>query len=271
MPKGQTSGDRLGRYGAIMEQVFFRHYRRGMKSFYFTSDEYALAASELGIPQPRNCPDIIYTFRSSRRPLPESIRSTAPAGRQWVIRLAGTGRYEFALAPPSSVVPNPDLAYTKVPDATPAVIAMYALNDEQALLARIRYNRLVDLFSGAVCYSLQNHLRTSVPGMGQIEVDELYVGVDRSGAHYIFPVEAKASHETLGLHQIEQGVELCRLRFPGLICRPMAAQFMNDGVVVLFEFEQQEGRLRIRSERHYRLVAPDAISPDELASYRALA
>jgi len=42
---------------------------------------------------------------------------------------------------------------------------MYALGDEQALLAKLRYNRLLDIFTGVVCYSLQNHLRTNVPGM----------------------------------------------------------------------------------------------------------
>ena len=31
-----------------------------------------------------------------------------------------------------------NLAVTKVPDATPGIIAKYALNDEQAVLARVR-------------------------------------------------------------------------------------------------------------------------------------
>ncbi len=36
-------------------------------------------------------------------------------------------------------------------------------------------------FTGITCYSLQNHLRTSVPDIGQVETDELYVGVDKKG------------------------------------------------------------------------------------------
>lgn len=83
------------------------------------------------------------------------------------------------------------MAETKVPDAPPGVIAMYSLNDEQALLAKLRYNRLVDIFTRVTCYSLQNHLRTAVPKLGQVETDEIYIGVDRRGAHYIFPVQAK--------------------------------------------------------------------------------
>jgi len=49
--------------------------------------------------------------------------------------------------------PNPLLSETKIPDATPGIIDMYALTDEQALLAKVRYNRLVDVFTGVTCYS----------------------------------------------------------------------------------------------------------------------
>ncbi len=115
--------------------------------------------------------------------MPDSITSTAPAGQAWLIKLAGRGRYRFVLSDTWEVAPNPALLQIKIPDATPGIIARYALDDEQALLALIRYNRLIDTFTGVTCYSLQNHLRTSVPEIGQIEVDELYVGLDRRGAH----------------------------------------------------------------------------------------
>ena len=45
--------------------------------------------------------------------------------------------------------------------------------------------------SRKVSSALQNHLRTTVAGMGQVETDEIYVGVDRSGSHYVVPVQAK--------------------------------------------------------------------------------
>ena len=89
------------------------------------------------------------------------------------------------------LIPNQNLAGTKIPDATPGIIAKYAFSDEQALLTRIRANRLIDIFLGIACYSLQNHLRTTVVGMGQVETDEIYVGVDKGGSHYVVPVQAK--------------------------------------------------------------------------------
>ena len=88
-------------------------------------------------------------------------------------------------------IPNPNLAVTKIPDSTPGIISKYAFGDEQAVLSRVRYNRLIDVFLGIACYSLQNHLRTTVAGMGQVETDEIYVGVDKNGSHYAVPVQAK--------------------------------------------------------------------------------
>ena len=65
------------------------------------------------------------------------------------------------------------------------------MDDEQALLAIVRYNRLIDTFLGLTTYSLQNHLRTTVKGIGQIEIDDLYIGINHVGEGFIIPIEAK--------------------------------------------------------------------------------
>ncbi len=157
---------------------------------------------------------------------------------------------------------------TKVPDSTPGVIAKYALNDEQALLAKLRYNRLIDIFTGVACYSLQNHLRTTVPSVGQVETDEIYIGVDRRGAHYVFPVQAKGGHDKLGVVQIEQDFALCADKFPSLICRPIAAQFMGKDLIALFELEHGENGIAVTMEKHYRLVPPKEVTATDLDTYR---
>jgi len=160
------------------------------------------------------------------------------------------------------------MAVTKVPDSTPGIVAKYAFNDEQALLAKVRYNRLVDIFSGVTCYSLQNHLRTTVPEMGQVETDEIYIGVDKKGAHYVFPVQAKGGKDKLNLVQIEQDFAVCATKFPLLVCRPIAAQFMEEGVIALFEFESGENGVTISSEKHYKLVPPKDVTDNDLQTYR---
>lgn len=145
---------------------------------------------------------------------------------------------------------------------------MYALSDEQALLAKVRYNRLIDIFTGVACYSLQNHLRTTAPGIGQVEVDEIYVGLDRRGANYVFPIQAKGKNDKLNIVQIEQDIAVCTAKFPGLICRPIGAQFMADDLIALFELEVIDTGVAVAAERHYRLVAASNISPDDLARYQ---
>ena len=155
-----------------------------------------------------------------------------------------------------SVTPNLALLCIKVPDATPGMIAKYALDDEQALLAKLRYNRLIDIFTGLACYSLQNHLRCGVAGMGQVETDEIYVGVNRHGAHAVIPVQAKAGRDRMSVVQIEQDFALCAQHFTDLICRPIGAQFMAEDVIALFEFVATENGVAVREERHYQLVPP---------------
>ena len=123
--------------------------------------------------------------------MPERILTTQPAGSTWIIEGIGRAAYAFKLVKLNRIEPNSELVAIKVPDSTPEIIAAHAFTDEQALLARVRYNRLVDIFLGLAAYSLQNHLRTSVKGIGQIEIDEIYVGVDRHGCQFVIPVQAK--------------------------------------------------------------------------------
>jgi len=258
---------RPNRYERIIEKVFFAHYSPGQEEVAFDREEFESTSRALKIPLPKNLGDVVYSFRY-RTQLPRSIQDTAPEGKAWVIMAAGRGRYRLVAVRPLDVRPRDGWAAIKVPDATPGLISMYALSDEQALLAKIRYNRLIDIFTGITCYSLQSHLRTTVPGMGQVETDEIYVGIDKRGAQYVFPVEAKAGRETLGTLQVGQDFALCETRFPDLICRPIGAQFMASGVIALLEFALTDGELTITAEKHYRLVPPEQLSPEDLSDYQ---
>src|ERR1035437_2771786 len=200
------------RYNQIIEKIFFDHFAEGLIDFEFQREEFRDAAIALGVRPPDNLGDIPYSYRY-RKPLPDRIRATAEEGSEWIIRPAGIGRYRFALVPIFNLAPNANLVETKILDATPGIIMRYALGDEQALLAIMRFNRLIDIFTGLTCYSLQNHLRTTVPEMGQVEVDEIYIGIDKRGAHYIIPVQAKGGTDSLGIVQIEQDFGLAAAKF----------------------------------------------------------
>ncbi len=194
--------------------------------------------------------------------------ATQPGGMAWRIELAGRSLYKFVLGKESRIIPSPSLVKTEIPDATPELISVYALDDEQAVLAVVRYNRLIDIFLGITTYSLQNHLRTTVRGVGQIEIDELYVGIDSRGCHYVVPVQAKVGKDQISIVQTAQDIRACEEKFDGIRCRPVSVQFMPDKTIAMFELTFQDDDLRVVAERHYRLVAADQLSRDQVRDYR---
>jgi len=257
------------RYAAIITWIFNRYYRKGLRSFKFTRDDIEKAVEALKISRPKNLGDVIYSFRF-RAKLPEAITSTASSRCEWIIRLAGTAKYRFCLSRYNRIVPSEGRYQIKIPDSTPEIISRYALDDEQALLAMVRYNRLIDVFLGITAYSLQNHLRTTVPDVGQVETDEIYVGIRKSGEQFIIPVQAKGGSDKIGLVQVEQDLLLCQAKYPSLTPRLVAVQFQrgDEKVIVMFELTIQKDNLRIIDERHYRLVPYSEIDDDDLATMR---
>jgi hypothetical protein len=255
------------RYQALVSEIFRKSYTKGVTSVCFSREELIETADRLRIKIPKNLGDVLYSFRY-RNPLPAEILTTQPKGKEWVIEGAGRALYEFKLVPINRIAPNPNLVTIKLPDATPEIIAVNSLSDEQALLAKVRYNRLIDIFLGVAAYSLQNHLRTTVKGLGQIEIDEVYVGVDRHGCQYIIPVQAKGGNDQLSVVQAKQDIACCAEKFPSLQCRAISAQFMDDSRIALFELcLDADGMVRTVEERHYLLVAGDQIEPSDLQTY----
>ncbi|NBB81514.1 MAG: endonuclease [Verrucomicrobia bacterium] len=255
------------RYGSLIEKIFFDRYRDGATELEFARTDIEEAAEVLEIKLPKNLGDVLYSFRF-RAALPERVVETQPEGMEWVIELAGRAVYKFRLVKINRVLPREDLVTISIPDATPELIRAYALDDEQALLAIVRYNRLIDTFLSLTTYSLQNHLRTTVKGIGQIEIDELYVGLDKRGCHYVIPVQAKGGKDQIGIVQTSQDIRFVEEKFPGMRCRAIAAQFMEAQVVALFELTLQDDEIKVVEERHYRLVPAKNLDQYAIRDYR---
>lgn len=264
MTTGKTK--KPNRYSEIIAEVFRRRYKKGATRLAFERAEFAGIAEEKGIVLPKNLGDTIYSFKY-RAALPEVITRTAPDGYEWIITGAGIAKYEFRLVAPLDISPSKSRVVVKIPDATPEIIGAYALGDEQALLAKVRYNRLIDIFLGITACSLQNHLRTTVKNIGQIEIDELYVGLDRNGCQYVVPVQAKGGKDKHGRQQTEQDIACCKEKFPALRCRPISAQFITKNKIAMFELTEQDGDVKVVSEEHYELVPASSISVEDLAIY----
>ena len=267
---GKGGNDTRKSYAAIIERIFLDRYKKGQTVVDFSRQDLIDTAHKLGVDLPKNIGDVVYSFRY-RRDLPAAIVKTCAASESWFIFPAGHAKYRFERRAANPLVPRADLQQIKIPNATPEIIRKYALSDEQALLAIVRYNRLIDIFTGVTAYSLQNHLRTSVKGMGQIEVDELYVGVNTKGVHFVIPVQAKGRTDRLGIVQVWQDVAYCKAQFPELVPRPIGVQFMPDGAVAMLGLVVDGEDVKVAEERHYRLVSKDELTDAELASLRTRA
>lgn len=126
---------------------------------------------------------------------------------------------------------------------------------------------MIDVFLGIASYSLQNHLRTTVEGIGQVETDEIYVGLDRHGRQYVLPVQAKGGTDQLAVVQTKQDIACCAEKFPNLICRAISVQFMADDLIAMFELTRENDEIKVVEEKHYRLVPSDQISASDLKAY----
>lgn len=264
MAKSKKSGSR---YERLLTAIFLSKWKKCATEVAFVRADLERAAKREKIDLPKNLGDVIYSFRY-RGGQSADIAATAPGGKEWVIKGTGQGSYQFRLVTINRLVPDPKYLPIKIPDSTPEIIVANAKSDEQALLAKVRYNRLVDIFLGVTAYSLQNHLRTTVVGVGQIEIDEVYVGVDKTGSQYVIPVQAKGGGDQLSVVQTEQDVLCCNEKFTALRCRPVSAQFMADDRIALFELALVNDEIRIVDQRHYLLTPAADISDDDLKRYR---
>lgn len=225
--------------------------------------------------------DLKYNSKS-RGDFPEAMRAAAAAGKEWRVTTLAKGKYAFTLHDEGEGIIEPDTALPriKIYDALPSIVERYARKDEQALLARIRYNNLVGVFLGLSVYSLQSHWKTSIRGAGiPIEIDEMYVGMDANGCQFVIPVEAKSvgPRENVTASQVLESYRAAQLQFPAAEIVPVAAKVLDDYSIAMWrlEVDVQTGTVKPVFERHYELSRnPAAGSPqptllqDEAAKYR---
>jgi DNA (cytosine-5)-methyltransferase 1 len=240
-------------YEPIIIHIFNAHFKSSLQEFEFERKEIETAAVELNIQLPANKGDVVYTFRY-RKPLPEQIAEKAPPGQEWIIEGAGRSRYRFRLTKITRIAPSSNISPIKIKNETPELILSNFLSEEQALLANIRFNRIVDKFLEIKAYSLHSHLRTTVEKLGQIELDELYVGSNSKGHKYIVPVQAKGVSERISVVRARQDHLYCRQAFQELICRLLAAQFVSSNVIAIFELMIDNDVVRVIDEKHYHLA-----------------
>jgi hypothetical protein len=242
-------------YVPLLLDIFQARWRKGASSVLFTLDDIRNAAERLDI-EARNPADVIYRMRS-RTILPAEIREKG----FHVLRAIGRGKYQFEKAPDTIIVP-PVTKPVEVPDLTPLPVRrllpeLTSAMDEQALLTVSSYCRLLDHFTGMTMYRLRNHVRKSVPGIGQAELDAVDIGIAGSddSVPVLFPIEAKALADALNRVQVCNMVDYCRHYFPGYSIRPVALKVDVESLLHLMEFNtpSKAAELRILRSQSYAL------------------
>jgi hypothetical protein len=88
----------------------------------------------------------------------------------------------------------------------------------------------------------------------------------------LFFAKAAALHKSVSSLATDSTLKWRKLRgtgqFPGMRCRAIAAQFMENQIVVLFELTLQGDEIKIVEERHYRLVPAADLDQDAIRDYR---
>ena len=156
-------------YQKAIAWVFDKYHKPGAREVRFTLDDVREAARRAR-PDHRQPMDVIYSFRTGRKhELPKGVSERAPEGSIWVLWGDGKSKYRAVVENATEAHFDADLGTSRrssMPDSTPGIISKYAMRDEQALLASIRYNRLLDIYTGIACYSLQESLSHTDKGMG---------------------------------------------------------------------------------------------------------
>lgn len=253
LPKQNSLSD----YDKVIEVLFFKKFDAAgnpdVTELDFQKDELIHAAQSLNIVI-RNFPDVTYTYRS-RGKLPDSICEKG----HWIIKQKGKSNYAFVKSKRAPFFTIQEgLASTDISNSLPEIVEKYIAEDEQGLLSAIRYNRLIDIFTGITCFHLQSHIRTTIEGEGQIEIDDLYVGLDHDGKEYILPLEAKSpdDRDKLGWVQVANLVKFAHQNFPELKCRPICAKPVDLNTVYLIEFDDKTDfdEIGIKDMQLYHLV-----------------
>jgi hypothetical protein len=146
-----------------------------------------------------------------------------------------------------------------IPYAVLEIVAHNLARDEQGMLTMVRYNRLLDVFTGVACFHLQSHIRTHLRSHGQVEIDELYVGVDKDGQGFVLPIAAKEEGEKLGLDKAVALTLFARARFPKLMCRPIGIlrRGLQQFDFVEFEPAEELSKVVVLEMRRYQLVTEE--------------
>lgn len=168
----------------------------------------------------------------------------------------------------ADLIPSDLYFRLNLPDETPAIVILHALDEKQLLLARVRHNRLIDRFFNVIATPIQTAWRSA----GKVEIDEIDVATSNSGKRFAVMVDADSGMMSRSVVALRREFAACKKAFPSLTARSVAVQFLRDAsdeeTIVMFELVETDDGIAVVDQKHYRLVPAKQIGSDDLERYR---
>lgn len=242
---------RLNKYTALVSLIFSEGYRGNSTPFSFSKETLISAGKALEIELPQNLSDVIYNLRH-RAPLPDAIASTAAPEKEWIIETIERGEYRFIQRPCQRVEADPNAFDYLFEDETPRIARDFGMKGAPLLDCILRKNQILKKFLGSPVEHLQSQVRTSVTGVGQVEIGSLFFS-EINGE--VIPVCLIAKPGEFNLAKAAQSMKFAAEHYPEMDCKAVVAQLLSENRVALFELFGSPDAPRVLQEAHFTLAS----------------
>jgi hypothetical protein len=132
----------------------------------------------------------------------------------------------------------------RVPNGLPYLVDKFISNEKQFLLSQLSYSRLLDIYSGVNCFPI--HIATE-------QVDEVYVGMQRTGISHVFLVRVATGDRPLRTSDLRKCFDHFATEFSSAFVRLIVVQAVVMGVIAILEFHMGS-TVELVGEKHYQIL-----------------
>ena len=245
----------LSKNQKIMCYLFLTTMTSAESIAHFTLEDLTKTAKTLGTTPPKNLPDIVHSVQRYG-PLPDVIARTAPQDLEWKIEAAGRGSYVIKLMQANSITPNLKLKPKQILDRTLAICDTFDLTDKGVLDVQIRQNSLIPDFVGEDVTLVCQPAKGAVKGLGQVDIDAIYMGMPQTGETLIVPILLAPYSRPVDGHKAARMLRYATKAYPDCQVRTLIAQKLENEDIALFEVTSKAGEIKVVREQRYDLGQP---------------
>lgn len=135
-------------------------------------------------------------------------------------------------------------------NALPYPLDKFISNERQFLLSQLRYSRLLDIFSGAICFPIYSVAE---------QADEIYIAMQQDSKYHTFLIQAATGDRPLYVSDLKECFDRFATEFSSALVRSIVVQSVAINVIALIEF-QVGTTVEFVAEKHYRLIQQDSVA-----------